>query len=254
MALLVGSARIDENGRLIGGSSGDQTKKEVSTQAYYKHSKGWYVLRPKSVAVANKIAGAMLEACNNQNIGYDQGNRLGVITQLKKYGSLKKIAIKTESDCSSLVRACCIQGGFDPGNFTTGNEASALEKSGYFESRKTVASNTALYNGDVLVTRTKGHTVVVVSGNPRGTTTGTVKPVGKVDPAKSFSKSLAKSYKTTADLHLRAGAGKTKKSLVIIPKGKEVTCYGYYTTSNGVKWLLVKYGEFTGFCSSAYLA
>ena len=30
-----------------------------------------------------------------------------------------------------------------------------------------VTSKTELFNGDVLVTKTKGHTVVVVSGNPR---------------------------------------------------------------------------------------
>ena len=31
----------------------------------------------------------------------------------------------------------------------------------------TVTSGTKLYNGDILVTKTKGHTVAVVSGNPR---------------------------------------------------------------------------------------
>ena len=42
-----------------------------------------------------------------------------------------------------------------------------LEKSGLFESRKSVGTFTKLYNGDVLVTKTKGHTVVVVSGRAR---------------------------------------------------------------------------------------
>lgn len=172
MALLIGHASIDEHGKIINGSAGDQTRKEVCTRSYYRHSKGWYVLRPKDAKIADKIASAMLEACNNDNIGYDQGNRLGVITNLKKYGSLKKITVKTESDCSSLVRGCCIQAGFDPGNFTTANEASTLEKSGYFEKREAVTSSTVLYNGDVLVTKTKGHTVIVVSGNPRGASKG----------------------------------------------------------------------------------
>lgn len=167
MGIIVGSARIDENGKIAGGSAGDQTGQEVSTQNYYVHSKGWYVLRPKLIEDANKIAEAMQQACDNNNIGYDQNNRLGVITQLSKYGSLKKIAVKTESDCSSLVRACCIQTGFDPGNFTTSNEATVLENTNRFEKRVTVTSSTVLYNGDVLVTKSKGHTVVVVSGNPR---------------------------------------------------------------------------------------
>ena len=34
MGLLVGSARINENGGVSGGKAGDQTKNEVSTQAY----------------------------------------------------------------------------------------------------------------------------------------------------------------------------------------------------------------------------
>lgn len=167
MGLLVGSARINENGDLTGGKAGDQTKKEVGTQAYYMHSKGWYCLRPKDISVANAIADAMLQACQNDNIGYCQSHRTGVIDQLKKHGSLAKIATATEADCSSLVRACCIQAGFDPGNFNTSSEAATLAYSGKFQSKISVSSSTTLYNGDILVTKTKGHTVVVVSGNPR---------------------------------------------------------------------------------------
>ena len=35
MAVKVGSARIDENGKAHGGKAGDQTGKEVSTQNWY---------------------------------------------------------------------------------------------------------------------------------------------------------------------------------------------------------------------------
>ena len=167
MSIKIGHASIDENNKIQGGSAGDQTRKEVCTRSYYLNSKGWYLLRPKNVDVANIIAVAMLEACNNDNIGYDQSNRTGVIKELKVYGTLGKIAVKTECDCSSLVRACCIQAGFDPGNFSTATEANMLEASGYFMKRVSVTSGTVLHNGDVLVTKTKGHTVVVVSGNPR---------------------------------------------------------------------------------------
>lgn len=166
MAIMVGSARIDENGNIAGGQAGDQTGREVSTEAMYTHSKGWYILRPKSVAHANAIAERMMAACNNNNIGYDQNNRLGVVT----WGI--NTSNKTECDCSSLVRQCVKEAtGRDPGNFTTGNEASALEATGLFESRQSYVSQAAtpVYNGDVLVTKTKGHTVVVVSGNPRKT-------------------------------------------------------------------------------------
>lgn len=172
MGLIVGSARIDENGNLKNGKTGDQTRKEVSTQAYYTHKKGWYVLRAKSVAHANALATAMKQACDNNKIGYDQNERNGVITQLKKYGSLDKIATATECDCSSLVRTCIIQAtGKDVGNITTANEASVLEASGLFEAKKSVTGEGMLYNGDILVTKTKGHTVIVVSGRARSTAT-----------------------------------------------------------------------------------
>jgi hypothetical protein len=134
-------------------------------QAYYVHSKGWYCLRPKSITVANAIAEAMLQGCRNNNIGYCQGHRSNVIEQLRRVGKLSKISVKTEADCSSLVRACCIQAGFDPGNFNTASEVSALKATGQFMKAIAVTSKTELFNGDVLVTKTKGHTVVVVSGN-----------------------------------------------------------------------------------------
>ena len=172
MSLIVGSARIDENGNLKNGKAGDQTGKEVSTQNYYTHKKDWYVLRAKSVAHANALATAMKQACDNNKIGYDQNERNGVITQLKKYGSLDKIATATECDCSSLVRTCIIQAtGKDVGNITTANEASVLEASGLFEAKKSVTGEGMLYNGDILVTKTKGHTVIVVSGRARSTAT-----------------------------------------------------------------------------------
>ena len=95
MSIIFGSARVDEKGGYAGGVAGDQTGKEVSTQPYYMHKHGWYCLRPKSPSDAIKIANAMKAACTNDNIGYDQGNRFGIITAIQKYGSMKKIATKT---------------------------------------------------------------------------------------------------------------------------------------------------------------
>mgnify|MGYP002774904161 CR=1 FL=1 len=161
MSLIIGSARIDENGRAYGGANGDQTGREVSTQPFYVHSKGWDVLRAKSVSHANKLADRMLAACNNNNIGYNQSNRLGVI----KYGI--NTTTKTACDCSSLVRECVIEAcGVDAGNFVTSTELAALQATGLFDVFSYKNGDT-LYNGDILVTKTKGHTVIVVSGNPR---------------------------------------------------------------------------------------
>ena len=176
--IYIGHASKDENNKYTGGAAGDQTGKEVCKRTYYKHANGWYALRPKSVAHANAIVEAMQQAVDNPNIGYDQGERSDIMTSLKKYGSLKKIAEPTECDCSSLVRACVYQAtGKDVGSFTTANEASVLASSGLFENKFSVYSSSSLYNGDILVTQTKGHTVVVISGNPRKAvaTTGTQK-------------------------------------------------------------------------------
>jgi cell wall-associated NlpC family hydrolase len=172
MSIIIGSARIDENGKATGGKLGDQkqtsntndTKGEVSMQSFYVHTKGWNVLRAKQADIAKKIAAAMKTACNNVNIGYDQSNRGGVI----KYGTATETP--TECDCSSLVRQCVKEAaGIDSGDFTTGNEVSKLAATGLFEAAFAYTSDTVLYTGDILVTKTKGHTAVVVTGNERPT-------------------------------------------------------------------------------------
>ena len=75
----------------------------------------------------------------------------------------------------------------------------------------------------------------------------------KVDPAESFDKSLAGTYKVVAGdgLNLRAGADIRKTSLELLPNGSEFRCYGYHTDG----WLYgVSASGKTGFCSKAYLA
>lgn len=167
--VIIGSARSDEKGKITGGKPGDQKqtskpdrKGEVSLQDFYLHNKGWLVLSPKSPEHAKKIAANMLTACNNPHLGYNQADRYGVI----KHG----VATQTDAncDCSALVRACVKEAtGKDPGEFNTANEASVLESSGLFSKRQVYKSGMTLYTGDVLVTRRKGHTVIVVEGAER---------------------------------------------------------------------------------------
>ena len=162
MSIIVGSARHDENGKYSGGKQGDQTGREVSTQVFYVHKKGWYVLRAKSADVANKIASAMYTACANDNIGYSQSDRYGVV---KKGVNTKT---KVNCDCSSLVRACIKEAtGKDVGDFSTYWENSMILSSGMFDDAGEYTDGMTLYTGDILVTKTQGHTVVVVSGNSR---------------------------------------------------------------------------------------
>lgn len=208
MAIMVGSARIDEHGNIRAGSPGDQkqtaktgdARGEVSQQPFYIHSKGWIILRPKSPELADKLAELMIKACDNANIGYDQGNRNGVL----RYGVETKT--KTECDCSGLVRALIYWAtGKDPGAFSTLTEADKLMSTGMFDKITFVSlAKTPVYNGDVLVTKTKGHTVIVTCGAPRKTKsyypeyTGksvsiidALKTVGEKDTSKAHRKEIA---------------------------------------------------------------
>ena len=112
MAVLIGSARIDERGKISGGQAGNQTGKELSTQNWYRHGKGWRAFRAKSAEKAAKIARAMKSACENRNIGYDQYQRNALYNLVNPYGFDPAKADKpTETDCSALVRVCCCYAG-----------------------------------------------------------------------------------------------------------------------------------------------
>lgn len=163
----IGSARIDERGKASGGQAGDQTGKEVSTQNWYLHSKGWIVLRPKDGAKAKKIAEAMQAACDNSNIGYDQYNNQSLWNLVKDKGYDPAKADKPcETDCARLVRVCCAYAGIMTDDFYTATEATVLMRTGEFikltDSKYTDAPD-YLGAGDILVTRSKGHTAVVLS-------------------------------------------------------------------------------------------
>lgn len=171
MSVIIGSARIDERGKAIGGKAGDQTGKEVSTQAWYKHSKGWRVFRAKNTAARRLIARAMQAACKNGNIGYDQGQRSTLYEAVKDSGFDPAKATKAvETDCSALVRVCCAFAGIKLPDFVTSNQASALLNSGAFEELKGAKytdEENWLEEGDILVTKTKGHTAVVLTNGDK---------------------------------------------------------------------------------------
>lgn len=167
MAVMIGSARIDENGKTHGGKAGDQTGREVSTQAWYKHSKGWRVFRAKDRIHALRIAYAMDAACKNSHIGYDQYQRDSLYTKAKPVGfDPAKVTTDCETDCSALVRVCCAYAGITIGNFRTYNEPQMLLDSGAFvelKGSKYTSESAYLGEGDILCTPVSGHTVVVLT-------------------------------------------------------------------------------------------
>lgn len=163
-----GSARISETGG-INGAKGDQKNgNEVSIQDYYMSSKGWVCLRAKDERDALKLAQSMKDACDNDPaLGYGQNDRLDVVNQVKAGKKLKDINIPSNCDCSSLIRSCIMEAmGIDVGNFNTGNEADCILKSGKF-TKETINSERDCKIGDILVTKTKGHTVICVDGYSR---------------------------------------------------------------------------------------
>lgn len=170
MSTIIGSARHDENGKYSGGKLGDNTQKSVNdfkgevSMQYLKDFVGkkiWYILRFKDDRHAHNMAIAMKTACNNANIGYDQGNRLAIMT----YGVDTKT--KTECDCSSLIRACIKAAvGISVKNFTTLNEVEVLMATGLFTLIE-YKTGTAVMEGDIFVTRTKGHTGACIEGVAR---------------------------------------------------------------------------------------
>lgn len=173
MAVYVGSARIDENGKAYGGKAGDQTGKEVSRQKYYVHSKGWRVFRAKDREKALRIAEAMDAACDNRHVGYDQWNRNTLYTAAEDVGfDIAKVTKDCETDCSALVRVCCAWAGIMgiPSTFRTGNMPDNLLATGEFielKGSRYTGQSTCLGRGDILVTKAGGHTVVVLDDGSR---------------------------------------------------------------------------------------
>lgn len=160
----VGSARSSYGNTTPGDQNGGR---EVSTEKYYVHSKGWVVLRAKDPEAREKIAVAMERACANNDIGYDQSTRLTLFNNVKDFGfDPARTTKKVNTDCSALVRVCVHYAGIEVDNFITSNEVSKLMATGAFEKFTDDAhckSSDHLLRGDILDTRTKGHTVVVLN-------------------------------------------------------------------------------------------
>lgn len=167
MSVRMGSAHGDENGKAVGGKAGDQTGREVSLENWYLHSKGWTVLRAKDAAAREKIAKCMEMACANDRIGYDQYQRNTLYKAAEVYGfDVSKVTENVETDCSALVRVCCAFAGILLPDYNTASQVSTFRTNGSFEiltDGKYCKQDAYLKRGDILVTNTKGHTVVVLS-------------------------------------------------------------------------------------------
>ena len=168
MSVKIGHASIDENGKASGGTAGDQNGKEVLTRSWY--NKPWNVmLRPKSATVAELSARACEAACENSNIGYDQGGRNTLYAKAKAVDFNLEAVGACECDCSSLMHVCAIAGGanltYGSNGHTTRTMVKEFVASGDYEKftdSKYLTDDKYLKRGDVLV-KEGSHTVMVLT-------------------------------------------------------------------------------------------
>ena len=275
---MISNSGHDENGKYSGGRAGDQTGKEWAIIGWY--NRPWKcVIRHPDAKVREKIASLSEKAAKNDNIGYDQGQRVSYWDELVK-AKYNPAAIKTkcEADCSSGVMANVKAAGYLLDNAklkavsitSTHYMREMLRKAGFeiLTGSKYLASDKYLLRGDILLndghhTATnltngqKASAAASGSAKPEGSTSSSGNPSGmKAESAESFKKSIAGTYivnTSTDPLMLRSGAGKDKPVIDKMKKGAKVQCYGYYTTVDGVKWYYIVYDGKTGFASSEYL-
>lgn len=152
----------DERGKYSGGSAGDQTGNEYRVRAWY--DRPWKcVLRHPDAKVGQKLATKAKNAANNDNIGYDQGQRLTFYNTLKAANwKPKDIKMKCEADCSASTAALVIAVGHaldltklqkvNP-SCTTSNLRAALKAAGFevLTDSKYLTSDDYLLPGDILL-------------------------------------------------------------------------------------------------------
>lgn len=233
MAVLVGSARINEFGDIQGGQPGDQTGKECAIEPWYLHKYGWVIIRARSAEVRKKIAQDMRYICENDNVGYDQPNNQSLFYASQPYGfDVSKVKVKCVTDCARGVRVCVRYAGVYCDDFYTATEVSALEATGEFtiiKDYKYTSSSDYLLEGDILVTPTKGHTVVVLNNGALVSTTP---------------------YKATGQINYRSGPGVTYPVInnMTVKNGDTVPVY---EEKNGFAYC--RYRGVDGYASLKYL-
>lgn len=233
----VGEAIHDENNGARGSEPGDQTGREVCVREWKLNPKGWRVFRAKDPAVAEKIAYDMRAACANPFIGYDQTDRR-TLYEVSKPLDFDCARVKTpcECDCSSLVQVCVLYAGVKVGSFNTASEAAALLKTGAFielAGEKYTESPDYLRTGDILVTKTKGHTCVVLNDGPKAEPLPDPEPEPEPEPEPSNAYVLIKG----GSVRVRDKDGVYGRCIGIVHRGEEYPYLG--TAPSG--WYMIEY-------------
>lgn len=229
----VGSARADEFGGIgYGAQPGDQTSHECETQDWYLHEKGWYVIRAKSAEAREKIARDMEFICENPHIGYSQPHDQTLFRASKPYGfNCSLVTEDCETDCAKAVRVCCWYAGIECPDFYTGTEVSVLNSTGAFEILTTdeyCKDWRLLKRGDILCTRSVGHTVVALED-------------GEGVP-------ISGDYRATGNVYIRTGPGTEYPTVGVLKTGEVMRVYVALTA-----WAYGIADGKTGYVSMKYL-
>ena len=244
----IGHAVGDEHGNASGGEAGNQNGKELRTQPWYLNQKGWIVLRPKDSDAAKKIADDMRFACKNSNIGYDQKQRNTLYEAASKVGfDCSKVTTPCECDCSSLVRVCCWYAGIKVSNFNTASEVKTLMATGKFTEltdTKYTEKSDYLMEGDILVTKVKGHTCVVLNDGDKAHDPEPTPPTPTPTPTTDAY------VLVLGSVRVRESAPKGK-CIMIAHKGDKLPYLGETVTlDDGAEWYYVSTYKGNGYISA----
>lgn len=184
----------DERGKIGGGVAGDQTKKEWRVTNWY--DRPWYcVLRHPDANVRETIAKLGRAAAENDNIGYDQWERLTFFKKLQEANwDPSSITDPCETDCSAGTTACVIAAGnilgnpnlasLDP-NLVTQTMRKAYVDAGFelIKDKKYRNSDKYLLPGDILLNDDK-HTAINLDA---GSETVASEPIPEPSPVPAKS-------------------------------------------------------------------
>lgn len=253
MGTLCGWASIDERGKATGGQAGDQTGREVKTGNWYDFGQT-VVLRFKDRNKAAKAATAMKQLCANDNVGYCQGHRTSLYTELEKVG-WNPTALKTpcETDCSAMIAVVLHCAGVNVSkDIYTGNMVNAIMNTGEFDKltdSKYTRSGDNLQTGDISV-KAGSHTIMAVENgcNVSNTSSGS----GSSGSASSGSNPTAPygtpktasfmGYVNTGALNVRKQPDPDADRLTSYPcikEGTEVGVCGSAIAPNGALWYYI---------------
>ena len=197
---MISNCGKDERGSYSGGQAGDQTGKEYWLISWYNHP--WScILRHPDATVRNEIAKLAKAAAQNNNVGYDQYERLTFWNQLTRVNyDPAAITVPCEADCSSSTASIIKAVGYRLNNsrlknlsqsLTTYGMRSALQGVGFdlLTDSKYLNSDAYLIAGDIIL-NDSSHVAINVSNGAYGDTsyggsTATPTPAAPANPGTS---------------------------------------------------------------------